>query len=129
MRRFGADDVQILTQSFGDDGAARNESATTDRRHEDVQFWRLIEKFEGCRALAGNDAIIVVGMNERGTRFPDDAFTRGVSRFERRRAESEFRAIAAHGVDLVWQRILGHNDMDQRADDASSIGQRSSVVS
>jgi hypothetical protein len=65
-RRLTANDADVSTHGFCSQAGAAEQSAAAHRRKYGVDVWDFFEQLLRRRSLAGDDAVVVVGMDENG---------------------------------------------------------------
>ena len=63
-RGLDADDLDVRLDRFRRDRIAGDQPAAADRNHQHIEIGCVVEHFERDRALSGNDARIIVRMDE-----------------------------------------------------------------
>ena len=95
---------------------------------DSVEVRDLFEQLQGRRALAGDDPVVVVGMDDLGAGFRNDA---GQGRFpglQRGFAVRDAPAIAGHGGFFDRGRVVGHDDVGRDPAEAGGQGQGLGMV-
>src|SRR5215467_12517527 len=64
--RFAAEDSNILSNAFGSQAGATEQTAAADWSKNGVQIRHFLEEFLGGCSLPGNNAVIIVRMNKVG---------------------------------------------------------------
>lgn len=72
---FAAEDVDIGAEGFGAEAGAAEKATAADRSEDGVEIGDLFEELFGGGGLAGDDAVVVIGMDEDGAGFGLDTGT------------------------------------------------------
>jgi hypothetical protein len=121
-RRFGAHHARSRLQGGKRQGCPGQQAAAADGAEHPLQPGHVLGQFEGRRALAGDDAIIVVGRDECGPRARDDLRQHRLARGQRGFAGDDLGAIAGDRRALDRGRRGRHDDVGRDA--AGSGGER-----
>lgn len=103
------------------EGGSGEEPAAADRGHDGVEIGIVVEQFEGGGGLAGDDAVVVVGMNEYGAGFFHDLAGGAFTGFEVGFAEGNFGVVSGDGVFFDLGCVGRHDD--SRRDSAKGGGE------
>ena len=124
-----ADDLGVRLQRLDGDGDAGDEAAAADRHDDRVEVGTVGDDLEADGALSGDDARVVVGMDERRA---------GARRRFRRRScwqsasvspsDDHLGAEPAGGGDLHERRRLRHDDGRRNAEPLGVVGDGLGVV-
>ncbi len=120
--RFGAPDLHALAGCADCQRRAGQQAAAADRRDQGIQRFDLIQQFQRAAALAGDDAVVVVGRNgleAQRDQLGQASFSSGLIGT----AEAHLAAVLADRLDLAANGIRRHHDMRWQSPLARGAGQ------
>ena len=127
-RRLHAEDLDARVRLLDGDRDARRHSAAADGDDDRLEVRVLLEELEADRPLAGDDEVVVEGVDEHLVLGGLDLL-RAVERFvEVRAVEDDAGAVAPGAGDLHQRRGLRHHDGGVNAEPLRVIGDRLRVV-
>lgn len=126
--RLAAEEVNVGTDGFGAEAAAAEKAAAADRSEEGVDVGDLFQKLFGGGGLAGDDAIVIVGMDEDGAGFGLNARGSFLARGDGRLGEGDATAVAFDGTALYLGGVPGHDDVCGNAAPRSGAGDGRAMI-
>src|SRR5208282_5659003 len=123
-----AEDADTGTQAFGAQAGTAEQPAATDGSEDGVKAGDFFEQFFGGGGLAGDDAVIVVGMNQDSAGFRLNARGSFLARGDGWLAESDFAPVGFDGAAFYGWRVFGHDDPCGNASPRGGAGHRGAVV-
>ncbi len=104
------------------------ESAAAHRGDDHIQVGNVLQQFQRSRALAGDDALIIVGMDNVRAGLEPDPFERAFPGFECRLTKRDLSTVAGDRVFLHRRGIVWHDDIGRDAAHFRSQSQRLGMV-
>lgn len=126
--RFAAEDVDIGAEGFGAQASTAKETASADGSEDGVEVGDFFQKFFCGGGLAGDDPIVVVGMDEDGAGFGLNACAGFSPRGHGGFGERDFAAVAFDGAAFYWRSVFWHDDVGGDAAPRGGTGYGSSVI-
>ena len=115
-------------QTARGDGAAAHEAAAAHGGDEYLERRRVGQQLQRRRALAGDDGVVVVGVDEARAGLGRKPRGRLLARGEGGGAGGDLAAVGAYGGLLHGRRVLGHDDVGRHAPLPRGEGQRRGEV-
>ena len=125
---FAAEDVDVGADAFCGQAGAAEEAAAADGRNNRVDVGDFFEEFPGGCGLAGDDAVVVVGMDERGAGFGLDAGGSLLARSDGWLGECDLATVAFDGAAFYFWRVFGHDDVGGDAAPRGGAGDGGAVI-
>ena len=127
-RGFHADDLDLRLHRARGDGVARNQAAAADRDHQHIEIGSLLEHLERDGALPGNDARVVIRMDQREPALGLHAFAARLRLGHALAVEHHLGAMRAGRRHLHQRRRHRHHDGRRNLEPRRVIGHRLRVI-
>ena len=125
---FAAEDADIWLHAFGAKACAAEEAAATYGSENGVEAGDFFEQFFGSGGLAGDDAVVVVGMDEIGAGFGLHASGGFIAGSDGGFAQGDLRAVTLDGAILYLRDIFGHDHPGFYAAPCAGAGDGGSMI-
>ena len=123
-----ADDIDCRIDRLGRDGAAGNQPAAADRDHQHIETGHLFEDFQRDRALPGDDARVVIGVDLDEAVIRNEFFDTRLGFADRFPVQDDGGAVRARRRHLHEGRRHRHDDGRRDFQPRGVIGDRLGVV-
>ncbi len=126
--RLAAEDMDTGPEAFCGEAGAAEETAAADWGDYGVEVGDFFEEFFGGGGLPSDDAVVVVGMDERGTSVGLNAGGVFLAGSDGGFGEGDFSAITFDGAAFYFGRVFRHDDVRGDTAPCCRAGDGSAVI-
>ena len=126
--RLTANDSNVLSNAFCAEAGSAEQSATADGSEHSVEVWYFFEKLFGGCGLAGDDAVVVIRMNQIGASLLLHTVTDFLARGNLGLTKGDFAAVDLDSLDFHSRRVFRHDDISGHAAPGCGTGHRRTVI-
>src|SRR2546429_3394448 len=113
---------------FCAEAGSAEQSATADGSEHSVEVWYFFEKLFGGCGLAGDDAVVVIRMNQIGASLLLHTVTDFLARGNLGLTKGDFAAVDLDSLDFHSRRVFRHDDISGHAAPGCRTGHRRTVI-